>query len=33
MMPDLGHLPMLEAPRASAQDYLAFRKNLPQTQV
>lgn len=28
MMPDIGHLPQLEAPRATARDYLAFRKEL-----
>jgi triacylglycerol lipase len=28
MMADIGHLPMLEAPRTSARDYLAFRKSL-----
>ena len=28
MMPDIGHLPMLEAPRATARDYLAFRHSL-----
>lgn len=26
MMPRIGHLPMLEAPRRSARDYLAFRR-------
>jgi triacylglycerol lipase len=25
-MPGIGHLPMLEAPRQSARDYLAFRR-------
>lgn len=28
MMKDLGHLPMLEAPRRSAEDYLKFRDAL-----
>ncbi|CAN7692451.1 alpha/beta hydrolase [Pseudoduganella sp. LjRoot289] len=26
MMPDVGHLPMFEAPKRCAQDYLAFRR-------
>ncbi|MBA5605889.1 alpha/beta fold hydrolase [Duganella sp. FT3S] len=26
LMPNIGHLPMLEAPRQSARDYLAFRR-------
>lgn len=30
LMPGIGHLPMLEAPRRSAQDYLDFRRALPQ---
>jgi pimeloyl-ACP methyl ester carboxylesterase len=29
MMPGVGHLPMLEAPRKCAQDYLAFLRTLP----
>ena len=28
MMPDVGHLPMLESPRQSAEDYLRFRAGL-----
>ncbi|SFF53705.1 Pimeloyl-ACP methyl ester carboxylesterase [Fontimonas thermophila] len=28
IMPGIGHLPMLEAPRQTARDYLAFRKAL-----
>jgi pimeloyl-ACP methyl ester carboxylesterase len=28
MMPEIGHLPMVEAPRKAAQDYLAFRQAL-----
>ena len=28
VMPGVGHLPMLEAPYRSAQDYLAFRARL-----
>lgn len=28
MMPDIGHLPMLEAPKRTARDYLAFRRSL-----
>jgi len=28
IMPNIGHLPMLEAPRASAQTYLRFREGL-----
>jgi pimeloyl-ACP methyl ester carboxylesterase len=28
LMPAIGHLPMAEAPRRSAQDYLAFRRGL-----
>ncbi len=28
LMPEIGHLPMVEAPRLTAQDYLAFRSNL-----
>ena len=28
MMPNIGHLPMMEAPRTTAQDYLAFRRDL-----
>ncbi len=28
LMPDIGHLPMVEAPRQTAQDYLAFRNTL-----
>lgn len=28
IMADIGHLPMLEAPRRAAQDYLAFRRSL-----
>jgi triacylglycerol lipase len=28
LMPDIGHLPMLEDPRRSAQDYLGFRRAL-----
>jgi pimeloyl-ACP methyl ester carboxylesterase len=28
LMPGIGHLPMVEAPRQSAQDYLAFRRAL-----
>lgn len=28
MMPDIGHLPMLEAPRTTARDYLAFRRSV-----
>ncbi|MBA5690387.1 alpha/beta fold hydrolase [Rugamonas apoptosis] len=27
LMPEIGHLPMLEAPRQSARDYLAFRRD------
>jgi triacylglycerol lipase len=27
-MPGVGHLPMVEAPQRSAQDYLAFRRAL-----
>ncbi|MES2163861.1 MAG: alpha/beta hydrolase [Pseudomonadota bacterium] len=30
LMPGVGHLPMLEAPRRSAADYLAFRRQLAQ---
>jgi len=30
LMPGIGHLPMLEAPRRSAMDYLAFRRQLAQ---
>jgi hypothetical protein len=26
-MPDVGHVPMLEAPEETARDYLAFRKH------
>ena len=29
LMPGIGHLPMLEAPRRSARDYLEFRRALP----
>ena len=28
IMPDIGHLPMVEAPRVAARDYLAFRQSL-----
>jgi pimeloyl-ACP methyl ester carboxylesterase len=28
IMPGIGHIPMLERPRLSAEDYLAFRKTL-----
>lgn len=28
LMPHIGHLPMLEAPRRTAQDYLHYRRNL-----
>jgi len=28
IMPDIGHLPMVEAPEASATDYLRFRDAL-----
>lgn len=28
MMPDIGHLPMVEAPSVAARDYLAFRQSL-----
>lgn len=28
MMPDIGHLPMLETPKRSASDYLDFRRSL-----
>ena len=28
LMPGIGHLPMIEAVRQSAEDYLAFRHNL-----
>eukprot|EP01032_Pedospumella_encystans_P000275 gene275-310_t len=28
MMPGVGHLPMLEQPRRTAQDYLDFRRTL-----
>jgi len=28
VMPGIGHLPMLEAPRRAAKDYLAFRRSL-----
>jgi len=27
-MPQIGHLPMLEAPRSTAEDYLKFRGTL-----
>jgi hypothetical protein len=27
-MPGVGHLPMVEAPRRTAQDYLDFRRTL-----
>jgi triacylglycerol lipase len=27
MMPGIGHLPMLEAPRQTARDYLDFRRS------
>ncbi|WP_174999416.1 alpha/beta fold hydrolase [Rugamonas aquatica] len=30
LMPGIGHLPMLEAPRRSAHDYFAFRRRLAQ---
>jgi triacylglycerol lipase len=30
LMPQIGHLPMLEAPRRTALDYLHYRKNLPE---
>ena len=30
VMPGLGHIPMVEAPKAVANDYLAFRANLKQ---
>lgn len=30
LMPAIGHLPMLEAPRRTALDYLDYRKTLPQ---
>jgi pimeloyl-ACP methyl ester carboxylesterase len=30
IMPDVGHLPMLEQPRKSAEDYLKFRAVLDQ---
>jgi pimeloyl-ACP methyl ester carboxylesterase len=30
IMPDVGHLPMLEQPRKSADDYLKFRTALDQ---
>ncbi|MGH8446171.1 MAG: alpha/beta fold hydrolase [Solimonas sp.] len=29
VLPDIGHLPMLEAPRQTASDYKKFRGNLP----
>jgi abhydrolase domain-containing protein 6 len=29
VLPGIGHLPMIEKPRASAEDYLAFRASLP----
>lgn len=29
LMDQVGHLPMLEAPRKTAQDYLAYRQSLP----
>ncbi|NKF24270.1 alpha/beta fold hydrolase [Solimonas marina] len=29
LMPGIGHMPMLEAPRQAARDYLAFRDSLP----
>jgi triacylglycerol lipase len=28
IMPDMGHVPMLEAPARSAGDYIAFRDSL-----
>jgi pimeloyl-ACP methyl ester carboxylesterase len=28
VMPGVGHIPMLERPRRSAEDYLAFREGL-----
>jgi pimeloyl-ACP methyl ester carboxylesterase len=31
LMPDVGHLPMLEAPRRTAASYLAFLRRLPAT--
>ena len=31
IMPGVGHLPMLEQPRKSAEDYLKFRTALDQT--
>ncbi|QYF92408.1 alpha/beta hydrolase [Massilia sp. PAMC28688] len=31
IMPGIGHLPMLEAPRQTAADYLAFREQLART--
>lgn len=31
LMPGVGHLPMVEAVRSSAEDYLAFRRSLPAT--
>lgn len=31
IMPGIGHLPMIESPRQTAQDYLAFREQLART--
>jgi pimeloyl-ACP methyl ester carboxylesterase len=28
IMPDVGHLPMMESPKQSAEDYLRFRASL-----
>ena len=32
IMANVGHIPMVEVPEATADEYLAFRANLPQPQ-
>ena len=32
IMANVGHIPMVEVPQATADEYLAFRANLPQPQ-